>query len=53
MSKARRFFIDYLMVPVLIPVFSAAAAVYYVNQETEDYCPMPGHGRTRTSTPAN
>ncbi len=37
MSKARRFFIDYLMVPVLIPVFSAAAAAYYVNQETEDY----------------
>lgn len=37
MNKACRFFIDYLMLSVLIPVLSATAAVYYVNQEIEGH----------------
>lgn len=37
MKSARRYFTDYLMVPVLMATFSAAASIYYVSQETEDY----------------
>ncbi|MEV1997173.1 hypothetical protein ABZQ20_32995 [Pseudomonas aeruginosa] len=37
MNKLRRFYINYLMVPTLMPLIAAAGSAVYVAQEAETY----------------